>query len=107
MEYVENLSRLESIVEKLLADLDRIQQDKTALQAALNEKDVENNKLRQELDAIRADRSSIHNRVTSLIDSIEKWETSRSSEETAPEPTSAPDKDKNQGSLFRDSTMAE
>lgn len=69
-------SRLEKSVEKLLAGLDKIRQDKNVLQAELFQKEQENKELREEVARLLDDKNLIHERVTGLINSIEKWEKS-------------------------------
>ncbi len=60
MSHVDDLTRLEKIVNKLLAGLDAVR--------------AENQTLKQELAALREEKSQVRQRVGGLIESIEKWE---------------------------------
>lgn len=67
MSHVEDLNRLEQIVNKLLAGLDAMRAEKKQIEA-------ENQTLKQELAALRDEKSQVRQRVGGLIESIEKWE---------------------------------
>lgn len=74
MIYEEDFFRLEKNVEKLLANIDRIQKENILLKENLQKKEDENNELREELMRVKGDKTDVHKRVTGLIDAIEKWE---------------------------------
>ena len=110
MAYDENLTRLEKIVENLLDKLDSIQQEKNKIEAALAAKEKENSDLKAELGNIRQDKDKIHERVSTLISSIEKWESqsgSKSADAAAPAPDVEAEPDSNQKKLFRNQAMGE
>ncbi len=74
MEYENDLGRLEKIVEKLMANLDAIQQEKNTLAAAVRQLEEEKKGLQQELVRLKEDKDQIKKRVHTLIGSVEKWE---------------------------------
>lgn len=74
MGYDNDLGRLEKIVEKLMANLDTIQQEKNALAAAVRQLEEEKKGLQQELAHLKEDKEQIKKRVHTLIGSVEKWE---------------------------------
>lgn len=74
MGYDTDLGRLEKIVEKLMVNLDTIQQEKTALAAMVRQLEEEKKGLQQELARLKDDKDQIKKRVHTLIGSIEKWE---------------------------------
>lgn len=74
MDYKEDFSRLEGIVEKLLANLDKMKRDNLSLQAALRQKEQENNALRDEGVRLSDEKIFVHKRVTDLISTIGEWE---------------------------------
>lgn len=74
MGYEHDLGRLEKIVEKLMANLDAIQQEKNTLLATVRRLEEEKKGLQQELDRLKEDKDQIKKRVNTLIGSVEKWE---------------------------------
>ncbi len=74
MGYENDLGRLEKIVEKLMANLDTIQQEKNALAATVRQLEEEKKGLQQELSRLKEDKDQIKKRVHTLIGSVEKWE---------------------------------
>lgn len=74
MSHVDDLSRLEKIVNKLLAGLDAVRAEKKQLVEQLQGVSAENQTLKQELAALREEKSQVRQRVGGLIESIEKWE---------------------------------
>lgn len=76
MGHVDDLNRLENIVEKLLASLDAIQKERNELSGRLSQLENEKKKLQQELQNQQEDKEQIRQRVNSLISGIEKWEKS-------------------------------
>lgn len=74
MEQVESLARLEEAIDKLLTSMQEMKKEKTQLEAKLEEKEQEAFELKQQLDTLQSERSRIHQRVTGLISSIDKWE---------------------------------
>ena len=86
MEY-EELGRLENIIEKLLTKFNSLRQEKNNLEADLRQKDQELRELRETTTRLREEKEVIHERVTSLLGSLEKWEETQgntSSPETPP-----------------------
>ena len=74
MEQVESLARLEEAIDKLLTTLQEMKQEKSQLETKLEEKEQEAFELKQQLDTLQSERSRIHDRVSGLISSIDKWE---------------------------------
>lgn len=74
MEQVESLARLEEAIDKLLTTMQEMKKEKSQLEAKLEEKEQEAFELKQQLDTLQSERSRIHQRVTGLISSIDKWE---------------------------------
>lgn len=81
MEHEADLNRLEKNVEKLLSRFDKIHGDNLRLQSDVarleNEKQTlqgELSSLQKEIVQLRKEKNTIHQRVVSLIDSIEEWE---------------------------------
>ena len=74
MGYENDLGRLEKIVEKLMANLDAIQQEKNTLAAAVRQLEEEKKGLQLELSRLKEDKDQIKKRVHTLIGSVEKWE---------------------------------
>lgn len=95
-----DLSRLEKNVEKLLSRLDKTQSENVKLQRDIMQLEQEKQSLQGELaslqketERLRKDKDTVHQRVLSLIGSIEEWEKSsavhaddeKSKKETVPE----------------------
>lgn len=76
MEQVESLARLEEAIEKLLTTMQEMKKEKSRLEIKLEEKEQESFELKQQLDTLQSERSRIHQRVSGLINSIDKWEKS-------------------------------
>lgn len=76
MENEGDFSRLEKVVEKLLANFDEMKQDNHDLQQKLLQKEQENKMLLEEMTRLKSDKDTIHKRVTGLLGAIEKWESS-------------------------------
>lgn len=74
MSYKEDFSRLETLVEKLLAQVDALRRQNGELQAALESKGMELDKMQNETGNLQEERGEILNRVNRLISSIEQWE---------------------------------
>jgi len=74
MEQIENLTQLEVAVDKLLVSMNEIRQDKLLAEARLEEKDKEIADLKEQLEGLENERNQIHQRVSDLIGSIDKWE---------------------------------
>jgi peptidoglycan hydrolase CwlO-like protein len=74
MEQVESLARLEEAIDKLLTTMQEMKLEKSQLESKLEEKEQETFELKQQLDTLQSERSRIHQRVTGLISSIDKWE---------------------------------
>ena len=74
MSYKEDFSRLEAIVEKLLAQVDALRRQNSELQAALQSRELELNKVQDESGSLHEERGEILSRINKLISSIEEWE---------------------------------
>lgn len=74
MENIESLARLEAAVEKLLATISEINQEKLLLKDRLDGRDQEIVSLKEQLQVLQNERSQIGQRVNSLLGAIDKWE---------------------------------
>ena len=74
MSYKEDFSRLEILVEKLLAQVDALRRQNTELQSALAARELELNTMQDESGTLQEERGEILTRINKLISSIEKWE---------------------------------
>ncbi|MCA1764972.1 MAG: cell division protein ZapB [Desulfobulbaceae bacterium] len=83
MENIENLTRLEAAVEKLLNTVSEMKQEKLAFKARLASKEQEIETLGRELQAFQGERSKIENKVNGLLNAIEKWENLNGSAESS------------------------
>lgn len=80
MEYEEDLGKLEKNVERLLMSLDSAQDDRVKLKSDLVRLQQEKKDLEEEVQKLQEEKKLIHQRVSSLIGSIEKWEKSTEAE---------------------------
>ena len=76
MEYEEDLKKLESNVEKMLTSLDSAQDDKIKLQADIVRLEQDKKELEEQVKHLKEEKKNIHQRVSGLLGSIEKWEKS-------------------------------
>jgi len=76
MEYEEDLKKLESNVEKMLHSLDSVQGDKIRLQADIARLEEDKRGLEEQIKLLKDEKKNIHQRVSGLLGSIEKWEKS-------------------------------
>ena len=76
MEYEEDLKKLESNVEKMLNSLDSVQGDKIKLHADVARLEKEKKGLEEQVKRLTDEKKHIHQRVSGLLGSIEKWEKS-------------------------------
>lgn len=74
MEYEEDLKKLESNVEKMLHNLDSVQGDKVKLQADIARLEQDKKELENQVKCLKEEKKNIHQRVSGLLGSIEKWE---------------------------------
>lgn len=81
MEYVEDLNKLESNVEKILNSLAAAQGDKVRLQADISRLEENKRELEEQVRCLKDEKRNIHQRVSGLLGSIEKWEKSSTSGE--------------------------
>jgi chromosome segregation ATPase len=81
MTETEDLGRLESVVEKLLADFNSLKNDKNELENLLEQKNNEINELQSALDEVRSERNQVQQRVSGILNSIEQWEQSQMPDE--------------------------
>lgn len=83
MEYEEDLKKLESNVERMLSSLDSAQGDKVKLQADITRLELEKKGLEEQVKRLKEEKKNIHQRVSGLLGSIEKWEKSAAFEAEA------------------------
>jgi len=76
MEYEEDLKKLEGNVEKMLHSLDSVQGDKLRLQADIVRLEQDKQELEEQVKRLKEEKKNIHQRVSGLLGSIEKWEKS-------------------------------
>ncbi|MBA3002891.1 MAG: hypothetical protein FP813_03445 [Desulfurivibrio sp.] len=76
MEYEDDLKKLESNVEKMLNSLDSAQGDKVKLHADIVRLEKDKKELEEQVKRLKDEKKSIHQRVSGLLGSIEKWEKS-------------------------------
>jgi chromosome segregation ATPase len=76
MEYEEDIKKLENNVERLLGSLDTAQDDRRKLRAEISRLELGKKELEDEVKRLREEKKVIHQRVSALIASIEKWEKS-------------------------------
>ena len=76
MEYEEDLKKLECNVEKMLHNLDSVQGDKVKLQADIARLEQDKKELEDQVKCLKEEKKKIHQRVSGLLGSIEKWEKS-------------------------------
>jgi predicted nuclease with TOPRIM domain len=88
MDSIESLVHLEKVVEKMMATLKEMRQEKLVLEARVESRDQEIATLKEQLEALQGERSQIQQRVTGLISSIEKWEKLNESKNGADSETS-------------------
>lgn len=74
MSYKEDFERLEALVEKLLEQVGALRRQNGELQAALDSRGQELDKIQNETGNLQEERSEILSRVNKLISSIEEWE---------------------------------
>jgi septal ring factor EnvC (AmiA/AmiB activator) len=76
MEYVEDLNKLESNIEKILQSLATVQGDKVKLQADIACLEEDKKRLEEQIKCLKDEKKNVHQRVSGLLGSIEKWEKS-------------------------------
>lgn len=81
------LKKLESNVEKMLSNLDSAQEDKIRLQADVARLEQEKKGLEEQVKCLKDEKKTIHQRVSGLLGTIEKWEKATKVSDT---PFSAP-----------------
>lgn len=86
MSYKEDFSRLETLVEKLLAQVDALRRQNGELQAALDSRGLELDKMQNETGNLQEERSDILTRVNNLISSIEVWEEGQAASDDSDDP---------------------
>ncbi len=74
MEYEEDLKKLESNVEKMLNSLDSVQGEKIRLLADISRLELDKKGLEEQIKHLKEEKKNIHQRVSGLLGSIEKWE---------------------------------
>jgi peptidoglycan hydrolase CwlO-like protein len=86
MDSIESLACLEEVVEKMLATLKGMKQEKLVLEARVESRDQEIATFKEQLASLQGERGQIQQRITGLISSIEQWEKLNESK-TAAEPS--------------------
>jgi chromosome segregation ATPase len=81
MEYEQDIKKLESNVERLLGTLDTTQDDRRKLKADIARLETTRKELEEQVKTLKEEKRVIHQRVSALIASIEKWEKAAISEE--------------------------
>jgi len=102
MENKSELIRLEEFVDNLLAKYKQMKETSATLEIMLEERDAECSKLMETIAELRSERSVVGDRVTGLIDRIERWESELEGDELSGEDDLA----KLQGKLFQDNDAA-
>lgn len=74
MEQNEDLARLEQFVEKLIDNHNQLKRENGEMHALLQAKEQEIAELQEKMKNLHEDRGVMHNRVSGLIERIEKWE---------------------------------
>jgi chromosome segregation ATPase len=77
----EDLGRLENVVGKLLADFNDLKAEKNKLENLLQQKNNEIDELQEAVDRVHSERTQVHQRVSGILSSIEKWEEHQSPQE--------------------------
>ena len=77
----EDLGKLESVVETLLSDFNSLKAEKNKLENLLQQKNEEIDTLQEALDKVNNERTQVHQRVSGILSSIEKWEQHQASQE--------------------------
>lgn len=90
----ETLSKLESVVQKMIGNINQLKKENSSLNSQLQEKQLKIDELENRISAVTSDQNDISTRVSSLIESIEEWESlgdldDNDSLEIATEPASA------------------
>ena len=97
MENSSELLRLEEFVDNLLVKYRKLQKECVSLEKQLEERDLQCEKLKNTIEELRSERTVVGERVTGLIDRIEKWE----QELETGEIIEGDDMEKLQGKLFQ------
>ncbi len=97
MEDKSELVRLEEFVDNLVEKYKHMKKTCTAVEKMLEERNAECTKLKEKIEELRNERSTIGERVSGLIGRIEQWE----SELETGEMSGQGDLEKLQGKLFR------
>lgn len=74
MENIESLAHLEMAVDKLLKVVKEMKQEKLVLKERVANKTQEIEGLKRDLQTLQSERIQIDQRVSGLLDSIDKWE---------------------------------
>lgn len=106
MTQVNELERLEGFVSRLLVGYTNLREKNDRLVEKLNKHDETINRLQKDLADIGQERSEIDTKITSLVQTIEQWETESSALDLDPQVT-----DDNsagiQGKLFAKGSLKE
>lgn len=70
----DELIRLEVYVGRLLDEFSHLRVEKERLEQELQEKHLENKHLKQALDSVDSERLDVSDRVSTLIERLEQWE---------------------------------
>jgi predicted nuclease with TOPRIM domain len=80
----EELNRLEHIVEKLLSQFVVLKQENKRLEGDLKKLELETSDLRESASRLKEEKNMVHQRVISLISSLERWEEGQQGRFTQP-----------------------
>ena len=81
MEYDSEIKRLEDFVERLLKGYGELKAEINKLEQELQDQQVENEQLHRQMETMESERGDLGNRVSTLIDRIEAWESELETEE--------------------------
>ena len=76
------LVRLEKHVERLLEEFTNLRAEKQRLEQEVLEQQAESRRLREVLDGVDSERTDVCDRVNSLIERLERWESELESDES-------------------------
>ncbi len=85
MENDTELKRLELFVDKLLGKYNELKEQHLSLVKTLEERDAQCEELQNDLSGLKSEQSEVGERVASLIDRIELWESEDDSEKNQDE----------------------
>lgn len=78
-----NIAKLEAVVEKMLGHLQELRRENAGLQAQLEARNNKIAELEAKLNAMTSTQEEVSSRVTNLLSSIEDWEKSTATGDSA------------------------